>query len=171
MSPELQSPGWHSHQLPRDDNICWWWTSVGSTETAIKMGILVRVGMGRHSDRRHTSSSSSSSAFIGHIQQFEYSAKGGFARERERERKKEREKKRKRERGRGEKERTRRIELLLLLFLERDIICSGVRIIIDYNAGPALILWWVNIVWHFTPSPWSDDKRGPRSDNHASSNV
>ena len=53
-------------------------------------------------------SSSSSSAFIGHIQQFEYSAKGGFARERKSEREKEKE--------REEKDRERRIELLLLFF-------------------------------------------------------
>ena len=49
----------------------------------------------------HTSSSSS--AFIGHIQQFEYSAKGGGFRARTRERTKERgiEKERERERGGG----------------------------------------------------------------------
>ena len=47
-----------------------------------------------------------SSAFIGHIQQFEYSAKGGFARERESEREKERKRERDTERER-ERERER----------------------------------------------------------------
>ena len=58
-------------------------------------------------------SMSSSSTFIGHIQQFEYSAKGGGfrARKRENERKRDREKEREREREReGEKERERRID-------------------------------------------------------------
>ena len=50
-------------------------------------------------------SSSSSSAFIGHIQQFEYSAKGGGSREKERKKERGREGKRERER---ERERERR---------------------------------------------------------------
>ena len=67
----------------------------------------------------------SSSAFIGHIQQFEYSAKGGF-----RTRKRERERKREKERE-GERRRERRIAF----FLERYIICSWVRI----REGPSLV--------------------------------
>ena len=44
--------------------------------------------------------SSSSSAFIGHIQQFEYSAKGGGSREKERKKERGGERKRERERNR-----------------------------------------------------------------------
>ena len=56
---------------------------------------------------------SSSSAFIGHIQQFEYSAKGGVRarkreRKRDREKEKEGEREREREREKGEKETERR---------------------------------------------------------------
>ena len=52
----------------------------------------------------------SSSAFIGHIQQFEYSGKGGYrARKRERKKEREKEREREREREREEKERERRI--------------------------------------------------------------
>ena len=53
----------------------------------------------------------SSSTVIGHIQQVEYSAKGGFAREREIKREKERERERERERKREkERERERGVE-------------------------------------------------------------
>ena len=92
------------------------------------MGILVRVGMGRHSDRRPTSSSSSSSAFIGHIQQFEYSAKGGFARERERERKEEREKEKERGGG-GEREDEKDRIIIIIIFREGHYLQWGE----DYN--------------------------------------
>ena len=76
--------------------------------------------------RRRITFPSSSSAFRGHIQQFVYSAKEGF-RTRKRERKSEREKDREREGGGGEREKDRII--IIYIFLERDIICSGVRII------------------------------------------